>query len=161
MADYAFTTIWRLEAPIERVYDLIENAPDWPRWWRSVREVREVKPEGPDGLGGVFALTFRGRLPYVLRFETRVTRRERPHAMAGTTSGELAGVGTWTLSESGDWTVARYDWQIRATRWWMNLLAPLPFVRRIFEVNHHAVMRDGLAGARRELGVAGSYERLD
>jgi hypothetical protein len=42
----------------------------------------------------------------------------------------------------------------------MNLLAPLPFVDAIFRLNHHAVMRGGLAGIRRRLGgVAGTYAR--
>ena len=159
MADYEFATIWRLQAPIERVYDLIENATDWPRWWPSVTAVTEVEPEGPDGLNAVYEFTFKGRLPYLLRFTSRVTQRDRPRALAGVAEGELAGTGAWALSELGDWTVARYDWRIRTTRPWMNVLAPLPFVRQIFELNHHAVMRDGLAGARRELGVAGEYER--
>jgi len=42
----------------------------------------------------------------------------------------------------------------------MNLLAPLPFVDGIFRLNHHAVMRDGLRGIRRLLGVRGEYARL-
>jgi hypothetical protein len=37
----------------------------------------------------------------------------------------------------------------------------LPFVQEIFRLNHHAVMRNGLAGIRRLLGVRGDYRRLD
>jgi len=41
-------------------------------------------------------------------------------------------VGRWTLSEAEGQTLVRYDWNIRTTRWWMNLLAPLAGgVRRI------------------------------
>jgi hypothetical protein len=44
----------------------------------------------------------------------------------------------------------------------MNLLAPLPFVDGIFRLNHHAVMRRGLAGIRARLGgVEGTYTRED
>ena len=38
----------------------------------------------------------------------------------------------------------------------MNLMAPLPFVREVFVMNHDFVMRRGLIGLRRHLGVAGS-----
>ena len=56
----------------------------------------------------------------------------------------------------------RYVWAIRTTARWMNVLAPLPFVDEIFRLNHHAVMRNGLAGIRRRLGgVAGTYTRED
>jgi Polyketide cyclase / dehydrase and lipid transport len=157
---YEFTTIWRLEAPIEQVYAMIERTTDWPRWWPSVREVREVSPGGEDGIGAIHAFTFRGRLPYLLRFDLRTTRRQPPHALEGAATGELEGVGAWALSEALGRTTARYDWRIRTTRWWMNLFAPLPFVDAIFRLNHHAVMRDGLAGIRRELGVKGEYERI-
>jgi hypothetical protein len=37
----------------------------------------------------------------------------------------------------------------------MNALAPLPFVRPIFVLNHDYVMRRGLFGIRQLLGVAG------
>lgn len=161
MPDYAFATIWRLEAPIDRIYDVIDDARGWPAWWPSVLEVEELEPAGPDGTGGLLRCTFRGRLPYLLRFDMRVTRRERPNALEGAASGELEGTGTWTLSESDGWTVVRYDWRIRTTRRWMNLLAPLPFVDAIFRLNHHAVMRQGLSGIRRRLGVDGTYIRLD
>jgi hypothetical protein len=44
----------------------------------------------------------------------------------------------------------------------MNALGRLPLVDAIFRLNHHAVMRDGLAGIRRRLGgVAGTYARED
>lgn len=159
MANYHFTTIWRLDAPIDRVYRLIEDAERWPSWWRSVPSVKRL-PEPVAGLDR-YRFTFRGRLPYVLRFDMTITRREPPIALEGEAVGELEGHGAWALREAGAGTVVRYDWVIRTTRWWMNLLAPLPFVDAIFRLNHHAVMRDGLAGARRELGVRGSYERLD
>lgn len=161
MASYEFVTIWRLDAPIEDVYRLIDNPTDWPRWWPAVLDVREVDPAGPDGIGAVFAATMKGRLPYALRFEARVTVREPPTGLELAATGELEGTGTWALAEANGTTTVRYDWRVRTTAPWMNLLAPLPFVDPIFRLNHHAVMRNGLAGIRRELGVAGWYERLD
>jgi hypothetical protein len=158
--NYRFVTEWRLDAPIDRVYALIEDARAWPAWWHSVRAVERLSPGDGLGIGVVDRMTFVGRLPYRLAFDMRVTRREPPTALVGSATGELEGVGDWSLREESGWTVARYVWAIRTTRPWMNLLAPLPFVDEIFRLNHHAVMRDGLKGIRRQLGgVAGRYRR--
>src|SRR5215210_7692330 len=124
MAYYEFATIWRLDAPIEPVFALIDTPIDWPRWWPSVLEVRELDPRGAGGIGALFAATMRGRLPYALRFDARVTRRDAPTHLELTASGELEGTGTWTLSHADGRTTVRYDWRIRTTRWWMNLFAP-------------------------------------
>jgi uncharacterized protein YndB with AHSA1/START domain len=159
MADYEFATIWRLDTPIERVFELIHDVERWPSWWPSVLAVEPLAAD-PGGRER-YRFTFRGRLPYLLRFDMVMTRDDAPTALAGSATGELEGTGEWSLREEGSGTQVRYDWRIRTTRWWMNLFAPLPFVDAIFRLNHHAVMRDGLAGARRALGVSGSYERID
>jgi uncharacterized protein YndB with AHSA1/START domain len=160
VASYRFVTEWRLKAPIERVYETIERAEDWPSWWPSVRSVERLAQGDTDGIGTTDRMTFVGRLPYRLAFDMRVTRREPPTSLVGSATGELEGVGDWTLRPDGDWTLVRYVWSIRTTRPWMNLLAPLPFVDALFRLNHHAVMRDGLKGIRRRLGgVPGIYRR--
>lgn len=102
-----------------------------------------------------------GKLPYRLAFDMEVTKHEPPTALEGAATGELEGVGKWSFAEDGEWTVVRYEWAIRTTRWWMNAFAPLPFVKEIFALNHHAVMRNGLVGIRKRLGgVEGTYRRL-
>jgi carbon monoxide dehydrogenase subunit G len=160
MPAYRFVTRWRLRAPIDEVYAVIDDVEAWPEWWPNVESVERLQDGDAAGIGTVVRTTFVGRLPYRLRFDLRVTRRERPVALSGIASGELEGTGDWTLWEDAGWTVVRYVWAIRTTRAWMNLLAPLPFVDAIFRLNHHAVMRGGLAGIRRRLGnVDGAYTR--
>lgn len=155
-------TVWRLQAPIDRVFAEIDAIESWPVWWPSVRRVERLGDGDAAGLGAKFRTTFRGRLPYELRFDLETTLRVPPTSLAGNATGELEGVGEWTLREEDGWTLVRYVWAIRTTATWMNALAPLPFVDAIFRLNHHAVMRAGLAGIRQRLGgVAGSYRRED
>jgi hypothetical protein len=159
MATYSFVTIWRHRAPIGDVYDAIADSLAWPDWWRAVRKVEDVIPGDPvSHLGNVRRYTFKGALPYTLSFDMRVTTTERPRTLAGHATGELEGDGVWTLSEEpGGVTVARYDWNIRTTRWWMNLLAPI--AGPIFKANHDVVMRSGAAGLCARLGgVSGTCE---
>jgi Polyketide cyclase / dehydrase and lipid transport len=162
MASYAFVTVWRLEAPIEPVYDAIANSLRWPEWWPTVTAVEQVREGDPKtGIGNVRRYTFKGSLPYTLSFDLTVTGTERPTTLAGSATGELEGTGVWTLTEEPDGvTVARYDWNVRTTRWWMNLLAPL--ARPIFKSNHDIVMQAGAKGLCTRLGgVSGTCAWLN
>jgi hypothetical protein len=71
--------------------------------------------------------------------------------MAGHASGELEGTGTWRLFEQEGVTAVVYDWRVRSTKRWMNMLAPV--ARPVFEYNHDVVMRWGGEGLARRLGV--------
>ena len=162
MAAYRFVTVWRLDAPIERVFAEIDAAETWPDWWPMVKAIERLEDGDAAGVGVLYRMTFVGKLPYRLRFDMRTSRREPPTSIVGDAKGELEGVGEWSLHEEGSTTVVRYVWAIRTTRPWMNLFAPLPFVDAIFRLNHHAVMRNGLQGIRKRLGgVAGTYTRED
>jgi hypothetical protein len=44
-----------------------------------------------------------------------------------------------------------YEWHVRSTRWWMNLIAP--FARPMFIRNHGILMRQGAEGLARLLGA--------
>lgn len=160
MAEYSFVTIWRHRAPIEAVYDAIADSLRWPEWWATVTRVVEIAPgDVASGVGNVRRYTFKGSLPYTLSFDLEVTAMARPRTLAGRAAGELEGTGVWTLTEEDGLTVARYDWNVRTTRWWMNLLAPL--ARPVFKANHDIVMRAGAKGLCSRLGgVSGSCEWL-
>jgi uncharacterized protein YndB with AHSA1/START domain len=161
MAEYSFVTEWRLEAPIDRVYDALHDSLAWPGWWPAVKSVDEIRPAAAGGgIGSVRRYTFKGSLPYTLSFDMTVERLQPPTTLAGRAAGELEGTGVWTLSERDGATVARYDWNIRTTRWWMNLLAPL--ARGVFKSNHDLVMRSGAKGICTLLGgVNGTCEWVE
>jgi len=39
MASYEFVTIWRIEAPIEKVWNEIYHTEYWSQWWKGVIQV--------------------------------------------------------------------------------------------------------------------------
>ena len=57
----------------------------------------------------------------------------------------------WTLTREDGGTLVRYNWDVRTTRWWMNLLAPI--ARPAFNWNHDQLMLDGGRSLARRLGV--------
>jgi hypothetical protein len=150
MTEYRFLTTWLLECERERVWDAIHDQKSWPGWWRGVEEVVELEPGDENALGSRARMTWRSFLPYDLVFETRTTRVERPHLLAGEVDGELAGGGTWRLYEQDGATAALYEWNVRTTRPWMNLLAPV--ARPVFAWNHNWVMARGGEGISKLLG---------
>jgi uncharacterized protein YndB with AHSA1/START domain len=152
VASYSFVTIWKIDAPIETVYEAIRDSLAWPKWWPQVPSVTEISTGDERGIGTVRRYVFKGKLPYTLAFDLRVDTIEAPTKLGGTASGELAGTGLWTLTEDAPGlTTVRYDWNVRTTRWWMNLLAPL--AGGVFRSNHDYVMSGGLEGLTRLLGV--------
>lgn len=150
MANYEFLTTWCLDAPIDAVFEVLNDAAGYPRWWKGVQSLELLEPGDELGIGEVDRFTWRSVLPYSLGFDLRVTRAERPHVIEGRATGELEGVGTWRLYE-GQGTAVVYDWRVRTTKPWMNMFGPL--ARPAFRWNHDVVMRQGGEGLAAELGV--------
>jgi hypothetical protein len=75
--EYHFVTRWRVEATPEEVFLILESTADLPRWWPAVWLAVEVLEPPVDGRGGRYRMHSRGRLPYTLRWELRLT--ETPH----------------------------------------------------------------------------------
>jgi hypothetical protein len=146
---YRFLTTWLIEAPREPVWEVIEDAVRWPEWWRGVERVEELAPGDERRVGSLYLIEWRSRIPYSLTFEFQVDHVERPLGMEGRAEGELAGRGRWRLFEQEGVTAVLYDWQVRTTKAWMNLLAPC--ARPVFEYNHDVVMRWGGEGLARRL----------
>ncbi len=149
--EYAFTSNWDVEAPIESVWAAIYDADRWPDWWPFVARVQELAPGDATGAGAVRRYTWTTRLPYTFAFESRVTQIDPPHVLEAVASGDLNGTGRWTLSPNATGTLVRYDWNVRTRAGWMNALAPL--ARPVFAWNHDVVMRSGAEGLGRLLGT--------
>ena len=151
MASYSFTTVWRIEAPIDAVWEEIYHLERWPSWWKHVKSITKLKEGDANDIGSMWHQVWVGKLPYSFAFDTITTRVERPHTLEGKAVGDLIGTGLWQLSEEGPVTVARYDWDIATTKWWMNLFAPI--ARQAFQWNHDVIMEEGGEALARRLGT--------
>jgi len=150
---YRFLTTWLLESPREPVFDLLWDSARWPEWWPGVIEATELEAGDLDagGAGRRGRYEWRSFVPYPVRFEVVATRIERPALLEGEATGELEGVGRWRLFEQQGATAVLYEWNVRTTKRWMNLIGPV--AAPVFRWNHDYVMRGGGGGIARELGV--------
>ncbi len=139
--NYNFVTIWTIEAPIQAVCEAICYSQGWPLWWSNVERVEEIAPGDSQGIGSVRRYTWRGQLPYRLTFDIRVINFKPLAVIEGIASGDVEGQGRWSFTTEGTVTIVRYEWQVRTTRAWMNLLAL--FASPVIKWNHNAVMRQG------------------
>jgi uncharacterized membrane protein len=150
VAKYEFLTTWCVDAPIEAVFDVLNDSVAYPRWWKGVSSVTVLEPGDQTGVGELDRFVWRSVLPYSLGFDLRVTRVEPPYLIEGHATGELEGMGTWRLYQ-GQGVAIVYDWRVRTTKPWMNVLGPL--ARPAFAWNHDVVMRQGAEGLAAQLGA--------
>ena len=151
MARFRFSTVWCINAPVHEVWEAIHDSTRWPEWWKNVEHVSELQSGAGDGLGAVHRYTWKGALPYRVIVDMRVTRVEPLSALEGEASGALEGTGRWSFSADGGNTTVRYDWHVRTTSGWMNLLAPV--ARPVFRWNHDSIMREGGRALARRLNA--------
>ena len=149
--DYHFVTDWRVAGRSEDVAAVLSDPLDLPRWWPSVYlEARELEAAGPDGTGQVVDLLTRGRLPYTLRWQFRVTEADPPGRLGLTAWGDFSGEeGLWTIAQQGPDVTLRYDWRVRAEKPLLRRLSWL--LRPLFAWNHRWAMAQGEASLRREM----------
>ncbi|MBV9467597.1 MAG: SRPBCC family protein [Solirubrobacterales bacterium] len=152
MGSYAFLTTWCFQdAAIADAFELLRDSAGYPRWWKSVIATERLEQGDAEGVGELTRFQWRGALPYLLSFDLRVSRLERPYLIEGRASGELDGIGLWRLYE-GQGLAVVYEWRVRTTKGWMNLAGPL--ARPAFAWNHDLVMREGARGFAGALGAA-------
>jgi uncharacterized protein YndB with AHSA1/START domain len=151
-SQYALVTTWRLDAPVERIWQALTHPEEWPRWWRYVKSVVPVEPGDAQGVGAVRRYTWTSRLPYELTFDMRTTVMTRPRVIEGVAFGDLNGTGCWHIDAIGGDTNVRYEWTVSTGKGWMNVFAP--FLAPAFRWNHNQVMAEGGRGLARYLGAS-------
>ena len=64
--------------------------------------------------------------------------------------GELDGSGLWQFFDDGDGRArVQYDWRVKTTKRWMNILAPI--AKPFFRWNHNVIMGWGEEGLKKRL----------
>ncbi|MGJ7418886.1 SRPBCC family protein [Streptomyces cinereoruber] len=135
---YRFRCVWRLAAPPDTVYAVLERAEDYPRWWPQVREV--VPRDGTSGTA-----CFRSLLPYDLVVTVRALRRDPVgRVLEVGLGGDLEGRARWALTPEGTGTRVLYEQEVEVRARLLRVLA-VPG-RPLFRANHALMMRGGRRG---------------
>lgn len=151
MAWYDRQTRFHLGAPPEAVFAAMIAPRGFLAGWSRVRDVEQLVAGDVDGVGAVHRGTVAAALPYALTWTMTTVNAERPHLIEWEARGDLEGHGLWRMTPTDGGTEVRFRWQVRTTRAWMNVLAPL--VRSVLVWNHDRAMADGAAALAAHLEV--------
>lgn len=154
---YHLTTLWKFNAPLDTVWEAIFDCEAWPQWWRGAERVITLECGDAGGLGARRHYTWKSVLPFRLSFVSRVTRIEPLRLIEGCVEGDLTGKGCCRFWREQALTIVSYEWQVRTTHVWMNLLAPL--AKPVFRWNHDALMHAGGIGLARHLDARRSSQK--
>ena len=146
---FRLVTNWAINAPVEDVWQVLSTPESWPAWWPSVKEVTLLRQGDEAGIGAVRRMKWSTALPYDLEFDMETTRIEPLSVIEGRASGELDGIGRWTLQPQGLKCNVRYDWLVTVTKPWMVALSFI--LKPVFTWNHGIVMERGRQGLVRRL----------
>lgn len=149
-APYAFRSVFVLQAAPRDVFDAVLRPDRWLRDLAHVRALQRLEPS--QGQGPRYGTTIAAAAGYRLRFELAVVELRAPELIVWRAAGDLAGHGSWRLAPAGAGTRVTSIADLRTTRRWMNLLAPI--ARPLFVRNHDLVMRAGVDALAAHLGAA-------
>ena len=150
---YRFRSHWPLRASLQDVYAVLEDVESYPDWWPEIRVARRIDSDSG-------SMRVRSRLPYDLNFTLTRTRRD-PAAgvLEARMEGDLEGFSRWTLTRSGELTLADFQEEVEVNRPLLKRLAPIAWPA--FRANHRLMMHNGhrglqtyLAGYARATGRA-------
>ena len=152
---YSFTSRWEIEAPLVKVWDLIDKGEDWHLWWKSVVASKIIQAGDAAGNGQIIRYTWKALLPLTLTINFKITNKEKYKRIEGVSSGDLEGTGTWTFEEHKGITTIQYNWEVESTKKLVNFLSPV--FKGFFIYNHNLIMRRGGRGLASKLRAM-SYE---
>jgi len=149
MSDYNFQTTWRATAGANKVWEVLADYGKWPNWWRGIRSVEVIRDGDKSGVGTVLRQRWHSKLPYTLVFDLEMLQIETERFLIGRASGDLEGTCKWILAPIDGVTTLHFEFDIRTSRWWMNL--PIPFTSRIVRGSFETIMEWGREGLARTL----------
>ncbi|NUT50673.1 MAG: polyketide cyclase [Saccharothrix sp.] len=142
---YRFRSVWSVEVPPARAFEVLADLGSYPRWWREVRAARQVGEAAAE-------LRCRSVLPYDLVFEAHHSAKEPELGLLrADLVGDLDGTASWLILPDGAGSRLVYDQEVVVRKRLLRALAPVG--RPLLRINHELMMRSGRRGLRDFLGA--------
>lgn len=149
--EYSFVTVWKIEAPLKTVWDVICDIEDLPNWWKAVVSVKVLDRGDADGVNFLTEQNWKGVLPYHLFLVSRTTAVDYLKSIEIVACGDLQGMGKWTFSEAEGIVTVQYNWDVKTTQ---KVISFLAFVLKpLLAWNHDEIMRWGALGLANKLNA--------
>ena len=147
--EYNFVTIWKLEAPLPKVWEVLCDIENLPNWWKAVVKVKVLARGNRNGVNFLTEETWKGVLPYQLSMTSKTTTVDNLKSIELVATGDLNGKGKWIFTESEGIVRVQYNWDVKTTQKAMKWLA-FAF-KPLLAWNHNEIMRWGALGLANKL----------
>ncbi|MEM8722410.1 MAG: SRPBCC family protein [Cyanobacteria bacterium P01_G01_bin.39] len=147
--EYNFVTLWKIEAPLPEVWDIIVNIEDLPNWWKAVLSTKVLDQGDSDGANFLTEQTWKGVFPYKLTLVSKTIAIDYLKSIELVASGDVEGRGKWTFTEDEGIVTVQYNWDVKTTQKGMNFLAFV--IKPLLAWNHDEMMRWGAKGLANKL----------
>jgi hypothetical protein len=158
MVMYHFVDHWFLEAPIKRVWDLLDDINGLHTWWPGV-QAQILGSEARPQPSTITEWHMKGFLPYVMHFWIIFTKISEPTSREFKVFGDLVGTGSWKFQEIDGGTLNTLTWDVGTTHRFLETLSHLPAAKRLMEMNHEYMMQNGEAAAIATLKAPGGGKK--
>jgi ribosome-associated toxin RatA of RatAB toxin-antitoxin module len=148
---YSFVTIWKIQATLEDVWNVIADAEHYPDWWKAVVRIEIVDRGDAQGVNFLADQTWKGVLPYRLSFRSRTTAVDYLKSIELEASGDLVGKGKWTFTSAEEIVTVQYNWDVATSQAVLNRLAFA--LKPILAWNHDEIMCWGALGLAERLNA--------
>jgi len=148
---YSFVTVWKIEAPIKAVWDVICDTENLPSWWKAIVDIKVIDRGDANGVNFFVEQTWKGVLPYRLSLLSKTTSVDYLKSIEIVASGDLDGFGKWTFTQEGEITIIQYNWDVKTTQKALSFLALV--MKPLLAWNHDEIMRWGALGLANKLNA--------
>lgn len=154
---YRFQRRIHVDASPADIFPALVETHDWVRWWDHLESVETLAGPPDDPTRRTDRYVVRAPVGYRIEVHGWFVTVDPPQRLEAHLAGDLEGSGRLELHPApGGTTDLHYLLDVRTTRRWMRLLAPM--ARPLFERNHHRVLSEAFAGLARRLETRGDRD---
>lgn len=137
-APFHFENTWRVNASVTDVWSVLSDIESWPQWWPGLPVAVPVDDKISPGSRADIQVD--SPIGVTLRFGIELQNIAPPNFVKFSATGDLRGIGEWSLHQTGPITIISSVWCVTTRR------LPLRLLRPVATTMHSHVMSAGRHG---------------
>ena len=151
MGSYYFKTTHSFQEKADILWNTVIDVQSWPSIWKEFKEIKFAGNEETIKQKSIIHCKVKSLLPIIISFSVEIIEIENLNYIAIISRGDFVGSGKWILTEKETFTESSFEWRVRTTNSFINLINNLPFGRKLLEYNHNRIMKKGQNALIRKL----------
>jgi len=141
---YNFNSLWRINAPLELIWNELINYKKWPVWCDGLEKIEPLDQFGRLQKGNNIRSIWKGFLPYTITFDAVVHDFIQYSFLSFKVTGDLHGKGICCFESSPGTTTVQFVWNVAPTKFWMRMGSLV--ARPVLVENHNHILEQAVRG---------------